>query len=261
MDRIPLSDIPRYFKQRLAVPVEAKDKSVLDAALVALLEDYFAVPRLNLDHEAVEQALSGMREWKAELVFAKLRSLLEKQTRRDIQQYCGSLSREDRTGITKKLHAAGIHHFRENLETDLYVGIHTAISANFKMFGVVYCSGSDVPSGLKSEAVHQLLTALRTVAVQPLGVLTALDGVFWDSKLFTVPSCFHWNGGGYFEIDAAVLDSSLRNAVIDEAPRGCPAMRARSVPGPRAIDLVRDRCLDVAKRYFLEDSRTVALSG
>ncbi len=249
----PLAEFSRFIRPYIQIPETARVKDELDRVLVEVLEEFFRGDRLSLDPLLVQDALKEVTKPGVQMILSKLRSLLEKQSRRDIGDYCGSLERERRAAISRVLNRAGIHHFRENLETDLYVGIHTAISANFKMMGVVY-SCSEIPESLRAAALDSLLRALRFIAAQPLGVLFSLEGLFWDRGLYSIPRSIVWreeNGIGSFYLDAFEIESRLKSANITEVPKGCPAMRARTPLGERAIDFVQQRCLEVARKFFM----------
>ena len=234
---LAISQLPKFLRQRIKIPENVKAKHALDTTLIGVLTEFFAVERLQLNHEAVILELEDVREWRADMVLAKLRALLEKQARRDIGEYCRALTKERRGNITKALHQAGIHHFRENIETDLYVGIHTAISANFKMMGVVY-SDQSIPLQLRNSALDQLFRALQAVAAQPLGVLFALEGLFWDRGVYALPRGITWRDDGIegtFYLDLLDLDQRLSTADINEVPTGCPAMRTRTSLGELSL--------------------------
>ena len=252
---LSLADLPRFLKPHIIIPDTARSKDELDRVLVEVLEEFFQGERLSLDPYLVHEALKEVTKPGAQMILSKLRSLLEKQARRDIGDYCGSLNKERRGAIARALNRAGIHHFRENLETDLYVGIHTAVSANFKMMGVVYCN-SAIPENLHGAALDSLFRVLRFVAAQPLGVLLSLEGLFWDRGLYSIPASIYWreeDGLGSFYLDSSDIENRLKSASITEIPTGCPAMRARTPMGERAIDFVQQRCLEVVKKYFLDN--------
>jgi hypothetical protein len=250
---LALSDFPKILKQLVKIPSGVLDKRPLDDVLVEVLTEFFTAERLCLDHEKVLLELQEIKTNSAEMMLAKLRSLLEKQARRDIGNYCQSLNKIRRSAITAALHKAGIHHFRENLETDLYVGIHTAISANFKMMGVVY-SNEAITTPLQADALDQLFRSLSYVAAQPLGVLLALEGIFWDRGLYLLPKELIWIGDctrGDFFLNRNDLERRLASANITEAPLGCPAMRAKTPLGERVLDFVQKRCRAVVDKYFI----------
>jgi hypothetical protein len=229
----------------------SRDK--LQKVLTSLISDFLSKYDLSLRPEQVQQAYQDIPAWTVENVLAKLRSLIEIKAKQFLREFCKELSYPQRQSIQSLLNNAGTYKFRESIESDLYVGIHTAISANFKMIGVALKSNPSQTDLKKS--CEPLFRILRQIAALPLSYLMALDGLFWDSKLYSIPkeisvSCSEANIE-YF-IERGILEDRFASVTLQQERLGCPALKSRTKTGEAVMDLVSDLCLKTVQQYYLE---------
>lgn len=254
MSLIPLKEIPKFIRSRIVVPADLPSKRELNLELIALIQDFFSNYKLKLEDQIVVDSYSNLPEWRVDTVLAKLRSLLELDAKNKIREFCLSLSKQRKDRISLLLRRAGIYGFRNSLELDLYVGVHTAISAYFKMMGVALVATKDCPITIV-DSTRELFKILSFIATLPLQQLMAVDGLFWDSKLYMIPKTItneiSESTISYF-VATSEIEGRLTSVLANEEHLGCPALRSRTTTGVAVFSLVEESCLDCVQRFYLD---------
>jgi hypothetical protein len=247
---LSISELPVFLKGQLEGkydPGDYQPREKLHRRLQSLISKFVSEMPLELQEEDISSAFDDIPSWTVENVLAKLRSLTEIKAKKQIRVFCSGLSDSKRQSTQALLNNAGMHKFRESTEMDMYVGIHTAISAYFKMAGVAISQKNQTSHTYDLKSSCELLfKALKIVASQPLGCLMALDGLFWDSKLYSIPKhivALKHNNALTYMIDKAELQRRFMNLKITEYRHGCPALKARTAAGENSMDLIASLCL------------------
>lgn len=253
-DLVALSELPKIVREHLRIAPDASDKSELTRTLTRLISEFFDAHSLELEPVEVSESYNDLPEWRIDTVLAKLRSLVERRARGATRTFVAQLEKKERDQASKLLRHAGLYNFREMLELDLYVGVHTAISAYFKMAGLALSKVSDTELPLE-ESAKELFKTLKFIASLPLRYLMAVDGLFWDSKQYFIPKFFEVQCDGahaQFFLPRSVIMDRISIVEADEIATGCPALRARISNGAAIFEKVEDLCLRTIRRYFLE---------
>lgn len=255
MSLIALNNLPKLFREQLNFIPDPPSKRDLTLELTSIIEDFFSKHSLELNKDEVSASYSDIPVWRIDTVLAKLRSLLELKAKKEIRIFCANLEQRNKKQINTLLREARIYTFREALDLDLYVGVHTAISAYFKMIGVALVATANLESKIPvSISAKELFKSLRFIATLPLRHLMAVDGLFWDSKQYTIPTIFNCeirDSGISYSLPLEEIETRLKSACADEAQSGCPALRARTTSGVAVFDLVENYCVDSTERFFL----------
>ena len=216
MSLIPLSNLPKLFREHLSFIPDPPSKRELTLQLSSLIEEFFSKHSLQLNKEEVSASYSDIPVWRIDTVLAKIRSLLEQKAKKEIRIFCATLDSKKKKQINTLLREAKIYSFREAIDLDLYVGVHTAISAYFKMIGVALVATSRFDSQMPlSISAKELFKILRFIATLPLRHLMAVDGIFWDSKQYTIPtifSCEIGDAGISYSLPKDEIEKRLRSA-------------------------------------------------
>lgn len=256
MSLIAISQIPKFVRERIIFIPDPPSKRELSAQLTSLIQDFFSNHELHLNNYEVIDSYSDIPVWRIDTVLAKLRSLLEQKAKKEIRIFCSQLDQKRIRQTKLLLKKAAIYKFRDAIDLDLYVGVHTAISAYFKMLGLALVatssSKSQIPILISSK---ELFRALRFIATLPLRHLMAFDGLFWDSKQYTIPQIFsfeiHESQVNYF-LPVQEIENRLKSALADEEQTGCPALRAKTLIGESVFDLVENYCVECVQEFFLD---------
>lgn len=255
MSTVALSALPKLLRDKIHFIPDPPCKRELTLALTKLIEDFFSSHTLTLTEDKVAFSYLDIPVWRIDTVLAKLRSLLEQEAKKQIRIFCAELNPEKKRELKQLLKKAGIYSFRNDIDLDLYVGVHTAISAYFKMIGLALYATSVSQTSLElSNATRELFKTLKFIATLPLKHLMAVDGLFWDSKQYTIPSIFSWeirNQDIFYFLPLDEILSRIQFVMADEAQSGCPALRARTPLGESVFELVEKYCLEAVQKFYL----------
>lgn len=149
--------------------------------------------------------------------------------------------------------------FRRTAAEHLQTGMHTAISANFKMISAAVLAGenSDLSLSETLKLIDKALDAAHYLSTCHMAMLHAADGVLWDSAGFMEPKGWSEEGGILYLSSSASKHSSDRfreaePVFFEEERIGCPALGAKTpLRGNRVASEVRNWCLDLSKKFYL----------
>ncbi len=206
-------------------------KEILTDRLAELIQRFVTNGRCTFEGIVVPSTLplpadQAARRLEISERLSRVRDAFEGYAKREIADCCAALSKAEIDELQALLDKAGIYWFRKNLEIDLYIGFHTAISAYCKMIASVLFY--DRRKASLAERCEDSFSVLRFVATTPLPMLVALDGIFWDMGELFIPDCFVTDDDGRISIYEQRLVHRIARISYTEKRSGCPALRVRT---------------------------------
>ena len=150
----------------------------------------------------------------------------------------------------KSLKTAGIHWYRESPKEHLWTGMHTALSAHFKMAQEVL----EADNNFNNFFLHytEAFKLIRYVASTHMDILKAVEGIIWDHAASQLGNSFEVLEGRFCIKDEAVkkimgkLDSNEKSL---EARTGCPAMYSGDM-GDAVISEIGEWCINIIRKFY-----------